>query len=100
MGRHGQLFTEVGKVNITNTKYRNNFEKITNDEKSPLYPYTWAYLSHLFHSNEMLGAILLSQHNLYFLISTVEKIRQAILDDTYLEFKKEFLTKFYGKLLS
>jgi queuine tRNA-ribosyltransferase len=98
MGRHGQMFTENGKINIGNSKYKTDFNKITDDEKSPLFPYTWAYLAHLFRSDEMLGAILISEHNLYFLISTVEKIRQSILSDTYLDFKKDFLEKFYGTL--
>ena len=72
-----------------------NFNKITEDEKSPLFPYTYAYLAHLFRSDEMLGSILASQHNLYFLISLVEKIRQSILDDNFFEFKKSFCAKFY-----
>jgi len=95
MGRHGQMFTESGKINIGNSKYKTDFSKITGDEKSPLYPYTWAYLAHLFRSEEMLGAILISEHNLYFIISTVEKIRRSILENNYLEFKQEFLSKFY-----
>lgn len=95
MGRHGQMFTENGKINIGNSQYKTNFNKITDDENSPLFLYTWAYLAHLFRADEMLGAILISEHNLYFLISTVEKIRQSILNNTYLEFKKSFLSQFY-----
>lgn len=95
VARHGQIFTESGKINITNTKYKNDFSKITNDEKSPLFPYTYAYIAHLFRADEILGAMLVSQHNLYFLISTVEKIRQSILENNYQEFKNSFLTKFY-----
>ncbi len=95
LARHGTLFTENGKVNLTKSEYKNNFNKITDDEKSPLFPYTYAYLAHLFRADEMLGAILASQHNLYFLISLTEKIRQSILDDNFLEFKKQFCEKFY-----
>jgi queuine tRNA-ribosyltransferase len=95
LARHGTIFTENGKVNLTKSEFKNNFEKITTDKKSPLYPYTYAYLSHLFRSDEMLGAILASQHNLYFLIFLVEKIRQSILDDNFFEFKNDFCTKFY-----
>ena len=97
VARHGQIFTENGKVNITKSQYKTDFTKITDDEKSPLFHYTHAYLAHLFRADEMLGAILLSQHNLYFLISTVEKIRQSILENNYLEFKNDFLEKFYKK---
>ena len=96
LARHGTIFTGSGKINITKSEYKNNHGKITDDKKSPLYPYTYAYLSHLFRSEEMLGPILASQHNLYFLISLVEKIRQSIIDDNFFEFKKEFCSKFYS----
>jgi queuine tRNA-ribosyltransferase len=98
LGRHGTIFTENGKVNLTKGMYKNNFEKITNDQKSPLYPYTYAYLAHLFRADEMLGGMLASEHNLYFLISLVEKIRQSLIDDNFFQFKKEFCEKFYKKL--
>jgi queuine tRNA-ribosyltransferase len=95
LGRHGTIFTLDGKVNLTKSEYKNNHNKITTDEQSPLYPYTYAYLSHLFRSDEMLGAILASQHNLYFLIKLVADIRQSILDENFFEFKKQFCDKFY-----
>lgn len=95
LARHGTIFTDNGKVNLTKSEFKNSLEKITTDEKSPLYPYTYAYLSHLFRSDEMLGSILASQHNLYFLIKLVSDIRQSILDDNFFEFKKQFCDKFY-----
>jgi len=95
LGRHGTIFTDNGKLNLTKSGYKNNFAKITDDENSPLYPYTFAYLSHLFRSDEMLGAILASQHNLYFLIKLLSDIRQSILSDNFFEFKKKFCDKFY-----
>ncbi len=95
IARHGQIFTENGKINIENSKYKTDFSKITTDINSPLYPYSHAYIAHLFRSDEMLGAILVSEHNLYFLISLVEKIRQSILEDNFFNFKKEFCEKFY-----
>ena len=95
VGRHGQIFTEYGKVNITKSQYKTDFSKITEDINSPLFAYTHAYIAHLFRADEILGAMLVSQHNLYFLISIVEKIRQSILDENYLDFKKVFLGKFY-----
>ncbi len=95
LGRHGTIFSAEGKINLTKSEYKNNHNKITTDEQSPLYPYTYAYLSHLFRSDEMLGAILASQHNLYFLIKLVADIRQSILDENFFEFKKQFCDKFY-----
>jgi queuine tRNA-ribosyltransferase len=99
VARHGQIFTDSGKVNITNSKYKNMHTKITLDKKSPLFPYTWSYLCHLYRANEMLGPILVSQHNLYFLIKTVQDIRSSILKNNYKNFKKKFLKKFYDTLL-
>jgi queuine tRNA-ribosyltransferase len=56
--------------------------------------YTRAYIAHLFHGKEMLAGTLASIHNLYFITNLVAKIRQSILDDTFYEFKKEFLEKY------
>jgi queuine tRNA-ribosyltransferase len=95
LGRHGTIYTENGKVNLTKGMYKNNFGKITEDKNSPLYPYSYAYLAHLFRADEMLGGMLASEHNLYFLISLVEKIRQTLIDDNFFQFKNEFCEKFY-----
>ena len=56
--------------------------------------YSRAYLSHLFHGKEMLAATLASIHNLYFIVNLVKKIRQSILNDTFFEYKKEFLQNY------
>lgn len=96
IGRNGNIFTPNGKINLFNAKYRTDHSKITENENSPLYPYTYAYLSHLFRSNEMLGPILASEHNLYFLVSLTRKVRESILNDTFFEFKKSFCDKFYS----
>lgn len=95
LARHGTIYTDDGKIDVTKSVYKNNYSKITNDENSPLYPYTYAYIRHLFQAKEMLGPILLSQHNLYFLIKIVSDIRRSILDNNYIEFKNSFLKKFY-----
>ena len=94
IARNGSLYTKNGKINITNTKYREDFTKIEND--CGCYTcknYTAAYLSHLFHGKEMLGATLASVHNLYFIINLVKKIRQSIFDDKFYEYKDEFMGK-------
>ncbi|MEL7655798.1 MAG: tRNA-guanine transglycosylase, partial [Bacillota bacterium] len=55
-----------------------------------------AYLRHLFKSNEILSSMLMSNHNLHFLIHLMGGMRKAIEEDRFLEFKKEFYDK-YGK---
>lgn len=94
-GRNGTLYTKGGKINIMNAKYKNDFSPIENDcECYMCRNYTSAYLSHLFHGKEMLAATLSSIHNLYFIVNLVKKIRQSILDDSFFEFKEEFLKKY------
>jgi queuine tRNA-ribosyltransferase len=105
LGRNGTLFTKYGKINILNAKYINDFNPI--DEGCGCYVcmshqgenesgsnYTRAYLSHLFRSKEMLGATLATIHNVYFINKLVSDMRQAILDENFQEFKKEFLSKY------
>ena len=58
--------------------------------------YSKAYLRHLFKSGEMLSAMLLSNHNLHFLIKMMENIRKSIEDDRFSEYKEEFYGK-YGE---
>ncbi|MCF0150378.1 MAG: tRNA-guanine transglycosylase, partial [Firmicutes bacterium] len=58
--------------------------------------YSRGYLRHLFKSEEILSSMLLSEHNLHFLIRTMERIRKAIDEDSFPELKKEFFEK-YGR---
>lgn len=93
--RNGSLYTSNGKINITNTKYREDFSPI--EEGCGCYTcknYTKSYVAHLFHGKEMLAGTLASIHNLYFIINLVKKIRQSILDENFIEFKEEFLKKY------
>ena len=111
LGRNGTIYTKNGKIIITNTRYRNDFGPL--DEGCGCYVcknlapsetegfrsgYTRAYISHLFHGEEMLAGTLASIHNLYFIIHLVNNIRQSILDDNFFEFKKEFLKMFKDNL--
>ncbi|MBT3272741.1 MAG: tRNA-guanine transglycosylase, partial [Spirochaetales bacterium] len=53
--------------------------------------YTRAYLRHLFKANEILGIMLATRHNLEFLENLMRDIRSSIEQDTFVEFKKNFL---------
>jgi len=95
IARNGQLYTRQGKINITNAKYKKDFNPL--EEDCGCYTcksYTCAYISHLFRGKEMLAATLASIHNLYFIVNLVKKIRQSILDGKFFEFKEEFLKKY------
>ncbi len=94
-GRTGTLFTSYGKVNIGNAKYRDDLSKLDEYFTCPMLAnYTRGYLSHLFHAKEMLGGMIASVHNLYFLIELTKRIRQSIIDGNYEEYKAEFLGRY------
>ena len=95
LGRNGTIYTRKGKIIIMNTKYRNDFSPIEKDcECYTCKNYTKAYIAHLFHGKEMLAGTLASTHNLYFIVNLVKKIRQNIINDTFFEFKEEFLKRY------
>lgn len=96
MGRNGGAHTRDGKINLTNAEYRRDFTPV--DVECGCYTcrhYTKAYLAHLFRSKEMLAGTLLSIHNLYFTIHMVDEMREAIANDTFFEYKKNFLKRYY-----
>jgi queuine tRNA-ribosyltransferase len=99
MARNGTLYTANGRINIMNARCVHDFSKL--DETCDCYTcrnYTKAYLSHLFRSKEIFGSTLASIHNLYFIINLVKRMRQAILDKNFVEFKEDFLRKYYGRI--
>lgn len=97
IARHGALMTSKGRVNIRDKKYEEDFTPL--DSECDCYcckNYTKAYLRHLYKCDETFGKRLLSIHNIRFLISMMEKAREAIKEDRFLEFKTDFLNKFGG----
>lgn len=98
IARHGALMTSVGRVNIRDKKYEEDFTPL--DANCDCYcckNYTKAYLRHLYKCDETFGKRLLSIHNIRFLINMMEQAREAIKEDRFLEFKEEFLKKFDNK---
>ncbi len=104
-GRTGTIFTSYGKINISNAKYRDDMSPLDmikgGDSGEPLLcpslaNYSKAYLSHLFHAKEMLGGMIASAHNLFFLIELTKRIRRSVIDGTYEQFKSDFLKKYAG----
>ncbi len=90
--RHGTLYTKRGKIHITNKEFRTDFGKL--DEDCECYTcthFTRAYLTHLFRVHEITAATLASIHNVHFLINLVKKGREAILNDSFGEFKADFM---------
>lgn len=95
IARNGAAMTSMGQLNLRNAKYKEDFTQL--DPECDCYTcknYTRAYIRHLVNLNEILGARLISYHNLYFLTHMMEKIRESILEDRFLEYKKEFYKKY------
>lgn len=95
IARNGTAMTSVGQISIKNAKYFEDFSPL--DENCNCYTcknYSKAYLRHLFKSNEILSARLLTYHNLYFLLNLMKDIRNSIMNDELINFKKEFFKKY------
>lgn len=86
--RHGLLFTWQGIINIRNEKWKNDHTPLDPEGKSAHdLRYTRAYLRHLMHSDEMLGAMIASVHNLAFFLDLVGEARKQIIAGTFKTWK-------------
>ncbi|MCQ2554755.1 MAG: tRNA guanosine(34) transglycosylase Tgt [Clostridia bacterium] len=97
IARHGLALTSHGKVNIKNKQYERDFTSL--DSECTCYTcrtYSKAYLRHLYKSEEILSSMLLSTHNVHFLVNLMKDVRKALDEDRFPEFKKEFYEK-YGE---
>lgn len=91
-GRMGTAFSHQGRMNLRNAKYKEDFTPLDPQCSCPVCTqYTRAYLRHLVMQKEMLGGILLSQHNIYFLLDLMRRARQVIIDGRYAEFQAEWM---------
>lgn len=95
LGRHGTVYTSAGKVHIGNEKYQDDLGPI--ESGCGCYAcqnYTRAYIAHLHKSREMLGPMLCSIHNLYFIVSLVKRMRGALLAGNFEKMKQDFLSTY------
>ena len=91
IARNGTAFTSMGKIVVRNGKYKDDFTPL--DNNCTCYccqNYTKAYLRHLINADEILGARMLSLHNITYLITLMQRIRKAITENRYLDFVKDF----------
>ncbi len=95
LARTGAAYVGNGRLNLLNAQFKDDFGPLDSNCKCDTCKnYSRAYLAHLFRAKEMLGATLLSVHNLYFLVNIVKRLRQAILDGKFEEVKEEMLKDF------
>lgn len=92
--RHAFIFTRHGTMNLLNEKYELDTKPIDEECNCPACRnFTRAYIRHLFKAKEMLGMRLCVMHNLYFYNELMERIRKAIEEDRFDEFRADNVEK-------
>jgi queuine tRNA-ribosyltransferase len=98
-GRNGMIFTSEGIINLKNEKWKHDFSELDPNGLSFVDSnYSRAYLRHLFTSNEILGPMIASQHNLAFYLWLVDTARQKIIDGTFASWKNVMVEKVSRRL--
>ena len=93
-GRTGLAFTWQGRVNIRNNKYQNDDTPIDSNCKNlDLNKYSKNYLNHLFNTNEILGSMILTLHNINFYQELMSQIRENINNGTFDKFHDKYIDK-------
>jgi len=88
--RHAFIFTKNGTMNLLNQCYERDMRPIDEECSCPVcQKYSRAYIRHLFKAKEILGMRLAVMHNLYFYNELAERIRTAIEEDRFEEFRRE-----------
>lgn len=91
--RMGTAFSHEGRMNMRNARFVHDFGPLDSQCTCPVCAkFSRSYLRHLVKTGEMLGGILLSIHNLYFLLELMRQARAAVLADAYDEFENEWMS--------
>jgi queuine tRNA-ribosyltransferase len=96
LARHQAAMTDTGRLNLMNATFAKDQRPI--DENCSCYAcrsFTRAYIRHLIAAKEMLAATLISIHNLYTLVSLMQRIRQAIQAGTFTAFAANYLEQYH-----
>ncbi len=95
--RGGTMYSSTGRINAKSAKQRRHFEPLDPEcDCHTCENYTAAYLHHLYKANEMMASTLATIHNVRFIVRLVDKIRQSIIDDMFVELREETLGRIYG----
>ena len=94
-GRNGQAFTAYGPINIRNAKFAEDLEPLDDEcGCSVCQTYSRAYLHHLIRAKEILGAMLMTEHNIAFYQSLMAAMRAAIAKGEFANFASSFRSKY------
>lgn len=93
-GRTGGAFTWDGKINIRNARFAEDDSPIDENCGCPVCRrYSRAYLRHLYFAGEILAAVFLTYHNLYFYLDLMRSARKSICAGNFATFRAEFLSR-------
>jgi queuine tRNA-ribosyltransferase len=95
IARNGAVFTPQGRVSLRNARFATDHEPIeAGCQCYTCRTFSRAYLRHLLVAKEILALRLTTLHNLHFMLETMRRIRQSILDGTFVAYKTEFLATY------
>ena len=91
--RVGTAFSDEGRLNLKNARFAHDHGVLNEGCDCPACAggFTRAYIHHLVRQHEMLGGILLSQHNIRYLLRLMERVREAIEQGRYAEFYRDWM---------
>ena len=95
VARNGTAMTRMGRIVVRNAQYAEDFSPL--EEGCGCYTcrnYSRAYIRHLLKAEEIFALRLISLHNLYLLLQLMREMREAIINDDFLQFKKKFLENY------
>jgi len=96
-GRNAMAFTDKGHLKLRNAVHERDPRPIQEDVKTEYSHLSRSYIRHLFKSNEMMGPILTSLHNLAYYQRVMRQAREAIANDAFLDFYQERMAGWVGK---
>ena len=93
--RHGAALTHKGRLNLKSSKYLNDKKPIDNKCRCNVCKkYSKSYICHLLKEKEIYGIMLLTEHNIFWILSLFKRIRRAILNKEFKKFKKVFIKNY------
>ncbi|SIR96137.1 tRNA guanosine(34) transglycosylase Tgt [Williamsia sterculiae] len=96
VARNGAIYSRDGRYNITNSRFKRDFGPLDPEVENYTSRYSRAYIHHLFKAKEGLASTLCTIHNEHFIVSLVDRARQAIIDGDYEAFRDDFLGRYYA----
>ena len=96
VARNGAIYSFDGRYNITNSRFRADFSPMEPELENYSTQYSRAYIHHLFKAKEGLASTLCTIHNEHFIVTLVDRARQAIEDGNYIEYRDAFLARYYA----